>query len=464
MEYHLEDVSTVKKKVHVQVPAEEVNAALESTIAMFKKDLKMSGFRQGKVPSSLVEQRFKKDIYQQAHQDLLNVHFNQIFGELGLQPLSGVNLEDVGDFQRDKELNYSISFEVLPEVDLPEYHGLKASQNASQVSEDLVDRAIDRIRQENSSLVPVKEDRQPEDGEVGVIDFQAYQNGQPLENIQAKSFELTLGQGQALEGFESIVKELSPGQTGQGEISFPEDFLNTDLAGQSVSMEVTLNAIKQRQLPDLDEQLAQKVGGHETVESMRQMIRSNFENYFQNMEKSSTQKALLDQILEQIDVELPESLVTSQVDRMLENKREKLEQQGKSLESEGTEAEIRAQLRPEAEDVVKGQVVLLAVANKEGLDVSSQEVEQYIYSTAVRSGQDPASLRDYYEKNNLMFAVRDSLLADKAMEHIYEHASIETIEPQQDDQSGEEPQESGETGSAEGASEKSDQDVDKSAV
>jgi len=462
MDYQVEDFSSVKKRVRVQVPAEEVNASLDTTLALFKKDLKMAGFRKGKVPSSLVEQRFKKDIYQQANQDLLNVHFNQIFGELGLQPISGVNLEDVGEFERDKELQYSMTFEVLPEVDLPEYHGLSATQNKPNVSEDLVDRAIARIQQENSRLVPVKEDRPPQDGDVAVIDFQAYQNGEPLENIQAKSFELSLGQGQALEGFESIVKELTPGQTGHGEVAFPEDFLNTDLAGQSVTMNVTLNSIKERQLPEVDEELAQKAGGHDSVEGMRQTIRQNFESYFKSMEKSAAQKALLDQLLEQVEVELPESLVTSQIDSMLENKRQKLEQQGKSLESEGSEAEIREQLRPEAEEMVKGQIVLLAVAKKEDLSVSNQEVEQYIYSTAVRSGQDPSSLRDYYEKNNLMFAVRDSLLADKAMEHIYEHAHIDEVEPE-----AAEPSQNGQEGQASEVGEDpggSDENLDQTTV
>ncbi|MFW6414679.1 MAG: trigger factor [Thermodesulfobacteriota bacterium] len=427
MEYNVEDLSPVKKKVTVKVPAEEVNSSLTATTAFFKKDLKMSGFRKGKVPSSVVENKFKKEISQQAGQDLLNVHFNQIFGEMGVQPLAGVDV-DAGTMERDKDYEYSFSFEFLPELDLPEYYGLKAQQKKVDVGEDAVERTIYKIQQENSTLQAVKEDRSPEDGDVAVIDFAAYQNGEKIEGIEASGFELPLGEGQSLEEFESKIKGLTPGASGEQEITLPEDFISSELAGQTVSMSVTLNSIKERVLPEVDEKLAEQVGNFDSAEQMRDKIKENIYNYLYGMEKSKAQNELLEQLKSQVEVTPPESLVQSQLDSLLQNKKERLEKQGKSLEAEGGEDKVREELRQEAEDLVRSHVILLSIANKEGMTVSDQEIQQHIINLASRNNQDPKSLLEYFENNNMMYALRDSLLADKAMEHIYNHAEIEEVE------------------------------------
>jgi trigger factor len=427
MEYQVQELSPVKKKVQVQVPAEEVNAALEATIAFFGKDLKISGFRKGKVPSSVVESKFKKDIYQQAAQDLLNVHFSQVFGELGVEPLSGINVEEMGQMERDQDFNYSFNFEIKPEIELPEYHGLQATQRTVEVTPNMVENMLSRLQREQGELVLSQEDRPPQDGEVAVISFAAYKDGQPLPGVQSDNLELPLGEGQALQEFEDIVKGLQPGQTGQGEITFPQDFLNQDLAGQTAEVESTLKVIKQRKLPELDEDFAAKLG-FENMQQVREAVQERFKNYFERIERSNTQKRLLDQIASQVQVDLPESMLESQLERMLEQKRSKLEQQGKSLEAEGTEQEIKEKMKPEAEEMVKAHLILLEVARREELSVSNQEVEQHLYQMAMESGEDPKQLKDYYEQNNMMFALRDSLLADKAMEMIYEQAQIEEVD------------------------------------
>ena len=441
MEYQVEDISPVKKRITVQTSAEEVNAALGAAVAIFKKDLKMDGFRQGKVPSSVVESKFRKEIADQATRDLLNVHFSQIFGELGIEPVTGIDMDGEAQLVRDEDMTYSFSFEYIPELDLPEYNGLKTTQKKVEINEEMVESALERIQRENSSLELVKDERKPQDGDVAIIDFVAYQDGEPLSNLQAKGFELPLGEGQALESFESIIKELSPGQTGQGDVTFPPDFLNQELAGSTVSMEVTLNVIKERILPEADDDLADKLGFN-SIDEVREHIRKAFADRMEKMEKSAAQKRLLDQILASVEVPVPQSMVDSQVERMLESKRSSLEKQGKSLDSEGGEQAVRDTLLPEAEEMVKSHVVLLAIAKREGLTVSNDEVEMHLYRLAINSGQDPQELKKYYEQNNLMFALRDSLLADKAMDRIYENAVIEEQEPTEENEQAEDaPQE-----------------------
>ncbi len=427
MEFQVEELSPVKKKVNVQVPAEEVNAALGTTIAFMKKDLKLSGFRKGKVPNSVVESRFKKDIYEQTGKDLLNVHFNEILNKMEVQPVSELNVDAPKDLQKDEDFHYSFSFEIMPEIDLPEYHGLKVSQKKVQVPDDFIDRYIGEIQKQQSRLEIVGENRAPQDGDIAVIDFATYKDGQLLEDYQATNFELPIGQGQSLKEVEDLIKRLKPGESELADITFPEDFINSSLAGQAVQIWARVNVVKERKLPDVDDEFASQAG-YESMDKMRQGIAQNLHSYLQNMERSKAQKELLSKLSSKVEVDLPETMVTNQINNMLDMKRNRLESQGKSLESEGTIEELTDKLRPEAEELVKEHLILLAIAKKEDLTVSDQEVEQKIYRIALNSGQDPKELKDHYEKNNLMFALRDSILADKAMEQVYNYAEIEEVE------------------------------------
>jgi trigger factor len=433
MEYQLEDVSPVQKKVNVTVPAEEVNAALNTTVALFKKDLKISGFRQGKAPAELVESRFQKEVYEQTQKDLLNVHFNQIFSELGVEPTAGLNVDDQTSMKRDQDYHYSIEFEVRPQIELPEYHGLQVQERQTEVTQEQVDSMIHQLQRASSSLKVVEDGRAPQDGDVAVVDFTVYENGEPLENFQAKGFELPLGQGQALEDFETIVKELHPGEKAKKPVTFPEDFINEQLAGKTLDMEVQLNVVKEYQLPEVDEDLAAKVGAG-SVQEMRDKLAENMGKYQENMERSRSQQELLDQLASRMELTLPPSMLESQLNYLLQKKQEQMESQGKSLESLGSMEELREQFLPTAEDQVKKQLILLEIAQKEELTVSDQEVERQLQRMAQENGQDPQQLKEYYEKNNLMYALRDSLLADKAMDRLYQYAQVEKVESLQEDE------------------------------
>jgi trigger factor len=431
MEYQVEDLSPVKKKVNVKVPAEEVDAALATTIALYRKDVKIDGFRKGKVPDSVIESRFRKQIYREATNELLNYQLNYILSELSLTPLSRIDM-DSEELTKGEEHNYSFSFEVLPEVSLPEYNSLKAEEEEVEVKEEHIEEVIDRIRKNMAELVVVNEDRAPVDGEIATIDFAAYKDGELIENAQANNFELTLGEGQALEAFENAVKKIMPGQTIEEEVFLPEDFINDELAGQTVNMKITLNVIKNRVLPEIDDDLAQKAGGFDTAEKMREGIYNSYKENREQVAKSEAQKKILDQITEQVEIALPDSMVETQIDSMLEDFQNRMEKRGKSLESTGkTKEQLREDFRNEAESLVKAHIVLLAIASNEGMEVTPQEIDQYLYKVALQTGQDIKSLKEHYEKNNMMFALRDKLLADKAMDFVYDQAEIEKVPAQE---------------------------------
>lgn len=429
MEYKVEELSPVKRKVTVDVSVEEVHAALAATVALYRKSAEIKGFRKGKVPSAVVEGKFRKQIYGEATTDLINYHINDILGEMKLSPLSRIDV-DAKEMERDENFSYSFSFEIAPSFDLPEYKGLAVEEEDVVVDPKQVDDVIERIRQNMAKTVIIKEERPVVNGDIAVIDFQAFQDGVVMEGVAANKFELPLGEGNSLPEFEDIVIGMTPGETKENELTFPADFINDKLAGQTVSMQVTLHAIKVRNLPEVDDDFAELAGGYSSVQDLKDAIEKSYVSTRKQLVKGDAQKKLLDGIKAEVSFELPQSIVEEQIDKQIVELQGKLERQGKSLDSLGrTPAELREDLRSQAEDVVKSSLVLLAIASAEDLTVDPQEVDLVLQKMAASTGQDFHSIKDYYEQHNLMIPLKDRVLADKAMELIYENATVTTVPP-----------------------------------
>jgi len=427
MEYVVEDISPVKKKINVSLDAQEVDAAIAASVAMYRTSVQIDGFRKGKAPASVVEKRFRDQIYKEAKEDLFNVHINEVLQEGGFTPVSGIEL-DGGDLVRGEALSYSFSFEILPEFDLPDYEGMDVEQEKTLVDPEEVQEVIDRIRRDRSTLHPVDGGAPPVDGQVAVISFEGFEDGKPLEGIKAQNFELSLGERQALESFEELVKTIPLGEEKEGDIAFPADFINPDLAGKTVCMRIHVHAVKERRLPEIDQTFAKSMG-HEDVDALRASIAETYRKSRENLHRATAQKTLLDRLLEKVDFVLPESMVDLNVRDLLADMRGRLERQGKSLASLSKNyEELRAELLPEAQSVTRAQVFLLRVARKENLEVSEQEIDRHLYMAGMRSGDDFHVLKDAYVKSGMIFHLRDRLLADKAMEAIYAKATIKEFE------------------------------------
>ena len=429
MEYTVEDISPVKKKVNITTDPKEVEAAIMGAVALYKTSVQLDGFRKGKVPASVVEKRFRNQIYGEARQDLINVHINDVMQKLDVTPVSGLNLSDESAFEKGEPFTYSMEFEVLPTFDLPPYEGLEVEQEKVEVKDEEVDEVLARIRRDHAKLIPVDGDGPAVDGQVVNIDFSALEDGKPVEGLGATGFDLALGEHQALEDFEKLVKTVKLNAEGQGDITFPADFLAKDLAGKTLTMKVKVHAIKAPQEPELNDDLAKQVGA-ESLEKLREGIAESYRKSRESLNKGAAEKKILDQLLKLVDFPLPESLLDVQVRSLLADLRVRLERQGKSLESLGkSEEELRKEVMPQAEEITRSQVLLLAIAKKENLQVSEQEVNMQLYQLCLRSGEDFKQTREAYERSGMMFTLRDRMLADKAMDTVYARAKVTEVEP-----------------------------------
>ena len=428
MDYKVEELSPVTRKVNVTVPAEEVNAALSAGVALYRHRYEIKGFRRGKAPSSVVESKFRAQIYTEATTDLINYQINEILGTLKLMPLSRLDV-DSKELVRDQDFIYSISFEVAPDFDLPNYEGLKVDVEKAEVKDGEVREVEQRVLENAATVRTISEVRNATDGDIVIITFGAYKDEKIFQGIQAENFELTLGQQQALPEFEAMLKTLKTGEKGECEVVFPADFINPAMAGETLTMRATLHAIKEKTIPELTDEVAKKAGGFDSVEKMREAIVKSYMHSREQLNKSVAQKKLMDQLLTQVTFDLPPSLVENRIDRLLADLEQKLDRQGKSLESlKKTPDELREGVRAQAEEAARAEILLLAVAKKENFDVTSEEIDAALTQVALQNRQDLLSVKQYYEEHNLIFPLKDRLLADKSIEYIYARAEKNEVD------------------------------------
>jgi trigger factor len=427
MEYNVTEVSPVETKIEVKVPAEEINASLAVTTAMYRRNLDLRGFRKGKVPSSIVESKFRKQILREAANDLMNVHINEVMSTLKYLAIAKLDLSPV-ELEKDKEIEYVITFEHCPNFELPEYKGLTIEEEEAQTKDDEVSQVIERIRGNLAELKVVKEARLPKDGDVAVVSFNASQNGEPLPGVRAENFQLSLGENQALPDFEALVKATMPGADNSGTLSFPADFINQELAGKTVDMNITVHVIKEKELPPIDDELAQKAGNFESLEKLKEAISRSYVQSRQQLYRAAAQKKLLDELLAKVDFPLPPSLVEEQVGILVEDAKGKVERQGKAPEALGkSDEDLRKDFEPKAQEIVKAQLFLIKLSDKEGIETTPQEMDAYFMQVASRTGQDVLAVKQHYEEKGLIVPVRDKILADKAMEFVYSQAKVTKI-------------------------------------
>lgn len=432
MECVVEAVSSTRKKLVLSLTAEEVNAAVNATVAAYRKDLSLPGFRKGKVPVSVVERRFGEEIYSRATQDKLNAAIEKAIADNNLTPLSGMESDNSSAFKRNEPFSCTLSFDVLPDIDFPQYVELPVEQTKAVATEADRQEIIDRLRDSLADLVDVTEDRLPVDGDVVDVDYSGVDEaGQALDDVKGEHFSVTLGQGQALPDFEALVKSAKVGEEKTGPVVFPADYAHAPLAGKTVTFTIKLNSIKSRNLPEVNDDFAKKVGS-ESLEKLEADINEHITASKKQAARAEAMQKLLDKLMEGVSVDVPEGLLNSRIERILGERAMRLERMGKKLEDLGkSQDELREEAKAEALESLRPQVFLMALGRKENIVVSDQDVEMAIYTMAMRAQQDYQKIREAYQRSGLIYELRDRLLADKAMEFVYSKAVITEKEPEE---------------------------------
>ncbi|MBM7653057.1 trigger factor [Neobacillus cucumis] len=363
----------------VEVSAETVNKGLDAAFQKVVKQVNVPGFRKGKMPRGMFEKRFGVEaLYQDALDILLPEAYGNAIDETGIEPIDRPDI-DIEQMEKGKELIFKATVQVKPEVKLGEYKGLEVEELDTTVTDEDVANELKTMQERQAELV-VKEDSAAENGDTVVLDFEGFVDGEAFEGGKAENHSLELGSGSFIPGFEEQLVGVKAGESKDVEVTFPEEYHAAELAGKPAVFKVTVHEIKGKELPTLDDEFAKDVDDEvETLDALKEKIKTRLEDSKKHEAEHNLRDTLVEKAADNAEVEIPEVMVTNEVNRMLQEFEQRLQMQGMNLElyfqfSGQDENALREQMKTDAEKRVKINLTLEAIAKAENLEVTEEDV------------------------------------------------------------------------------------------
>jgi len=409
----------------IEVSAEEFDVALEQSFKKVAKDVQVPGFRKGKIPRKIFEQRFGvESLFQDAIDIVLPAAYSNAVEETGIEPVEQPEV-DVGEIEVGKPVVFTANVTVKPEVKLGEYKGLEVEDKSVEVTEEEVTNAIDNLREQQAELI-VKEEGTVEDGNTAVIDFEGFSDDEPFEGGKGENHSLEIGSGQFIPGFEEQLIGKTSGEEFEVELTFPEEYHAEDLAGKDAVFKVKIHEIKEKELPELDDDFAKDVD--EEVETLAELNEKKKEELKKEKEQeieNEKRETLVGKAAENIEVDIPDAMVETELTQMTQEFEQRLQSQGMTLEmytqfSGQDEAALKEQMKGDAEKRVKTNLTLEAIFDAEELEVSEEDITAELENMAAMYGAEPEQLVQ------MLGGTTDSLKGDlkftKAIEFLVEQS------------------------------------------
>ncbi len=425
----VENVSTVKKKISLEIPSERVSSEIEKVYGEIRRNASIKGFRKGKVPQPVIEKHYGDRMEADVMKNLVNDSYPRALAENGIIPVSTPEFESDA-LKPGEPFKYTVTVETLPEIELKDYRGLQVEKRKFVPDEVVVDGRIKELQDGMAQLKVVEGVRPAADGDFVVIDFKGFLDGVPFERGAAEDYVLQLGSKQFIPGFEEQVIGMSLGDTREIAVTFPADYGSSELAGKPVTFEVVLKEIKEKEVPALDDEFARMFGPYDTMEQLRARIVEVFATEELQKIENELRDRIVKTLIEKHEFEVPEALVEKQLAVLVENMKSNLAAQNLTLEKIGSsEEQIRSQARSVAVSQVKGSLLLAAVADKENIQVDDAQVEDKMRDVAAQANKDFEAIqglyaRNPYAKDNLVMQLRE----DKAIDFLLQHAGVTEVE------------------------------------
>jgi trigger factor len=410
-------------RVDVEVPAEDVDRGVSRAARGLAREMRMPGFRAGKAPPSLVVQRLGYGtVLQEAIRESLPGWYEEGLLRSGVSPVGDPDVEIVTAPEAEGEpLSFKFEIGVRPKAALGEYKGLEVGRAEAEPSGEIVEREVERIREGFARLEPVE--RAAADGDVLLIDYEGTIDGKAFEGGKEADRMLELGSGRFIEGFEAQLAGASGGEQREVKVTFPEDYQAEDLAGKDAVFAVEVKEVREKVLPELDDEFAAEASEFDTLEELRADIAERVSEAIGERAEQDFRVAAVDAAVEGATVELPDELVAARAGERLERFERQIAGQGMSpdafLQMQGkTREELLEESRPDAERDLKREAVLAAIAEAEGIEVSEEEMVEALAHTAEHERTTPEKLLKRLRENGRDAMVREDIQVRKAIDLI----------------------------------------------
>ncbi|AEI45007.1 Tig [Paenibacillus mucilaginosus KNP414] len=396
----------------IEVEAEQVAAALDKAFKKVVQKVNVPGFRKGKVPRAIFESKFGvESLYQDALDFIVPDAYVAAVNETGIEPVDRPEV-DVEQFAKGQTLKFKAKVVVKPEVELGEYKGLELESVSSEVSAEEVQEELQKMQNRHAELVPVEEGA-AQNGDVVVIDFEGFVDGVAFEGGKAERYSLELGSGSFIPGFEEQVVGLEKGGEKDITVTFPENYHSEELKGKEAVFKIVLHDIKRKNLPELDDEFAKDVSEFETLDEYKADLQKKLQERKENEVKSKKEADAVEKVAASAQVDIPEVMINDETEQMLKEFENRLRTQGMNIDMyyqfTGQSAEdLKGQMRGDAEKRVRNNLVLEAIAKKEGIEVTEEEINAEFENLAGMYGRSAAEIRSIFTSNGNL----STLLAD----------------------------------------------------
>lgn len=425
MSLQVEKLEKNMAKLTVEVSPEELEKAIDGAYQKNKKNINVPGFRKGKVPRQMIERMYGREVfYEDAVNALIPDAYSKALDECTENIVSAPKIEVV-QVEAGKPFIFTAEVALKPEIKIGKYKGVKVEKADLTVTDEEVDQKINEEREHNSRTINV-EDRAVKDGDMTVIDFEGFIDGAAFEGGKGENYPLTIGSGAFIPGFEEQLIGAEINKETKVNVKFPEDYHAENLAGKDAVFNCTVKEIKEKELPELDDEFAAEVSEFDTLAEYKEDIRKKLSEKKEADAKNAKEDAVINAIIEDSDMEIPEPMIETQQRQIMDDFANRLRMQGLSMEQyfqfTGLDNEkMFAQTKPQAEKRIKSRLVLEAVVEKEGITASEEEYEQELTRMAEAYQMELDKVKEMIggdEKKQLM----EDLAVRKAVDFVVENA------------------------------------------
>ena len=425
MSLQVEKLEKNMAKLTIEASAEDLEKAIEKAYQKQKSQISIPGFRKGKVPRQMVEKMYGKEVfYEDAANELIPDAYDKALEECEEDIVSSPKIE-VTQIEAGKPFVFTATVALKPEVKLGKYKGVKIDKIDTEVTEEEVDAEINRER-ENSARNITVEDRPVKDGDITTLDFEGFVDGVAFDGGKGENYPLTIGSGAFIPGFEEQLIGAEIGKEVEVKVTFPEDYQAENLKGKDAVFKCTIKEIKEKELPELDDEFASEVSEFETLAEYKEDVRKNLAEKKEKDAKNAREEAAVKAAVEDAEMDIPEAMLETQQRQMVDEFAQRITMQGLSMEQyfqfTGTNyQQMLEQVKPQAEERIKSRLVLEAVVKAENIEVTEEDYEKEVETMAEVYQMEVDKVKELMgerEKKNIM----QDLAVRKAAEFVAENA------------------------------------------
>ena len=401
----------VERHIQVSVPAEAVKEAEDKAARRYASTVRLPGFRPGKAPATVVRKKFGDAIRQEALETLVREAYQEFVEKESIKVAAQPHVHDL-KFEEGKPLTFELHLEVRPTVELARTNGFRIERPAAKVTEEQLNHQLEQVRDEKATWTPVNEKPLPGD----MVNVQIATSAAGSETTEGKSYPIVLGAGQAIPGIEELVMSAVPGETVERPVKWPEDFPDESERGQIKTVRITLNEVKRKSAPPLDDAFAREVGDFESLDALKTAMRSDMERHAEREVEAGVRQSLIDQIISANAFDVPKSWVQQFVDNYAEAYQVPAEQR----------EQFAGEFRSMAERQIRRDLVIETIAEKEGLAATEKELDARISEQAERRGANPGQIYAQLEKSGRLKEMEKSITEDKVFKWLLDRNDVLT--------------------------------------